>query len=43
MMKYDKNGDGFDFEELYRASGGQPEDLWLILQYFYLAIFHPES
>lgn len=27
MMKFDKNGDGFDFDELFKASGGRFEDL----------------
>ena len=27
IQNYDRNGDGLDFAELYRASGGNSEDL----------------
>ena len=28
IVKFDIHGDGLDFVELYRASGGNLEDLW---------------
>lgn len=32
MSEFDLNGDGLDFAELYRASGGNSEDLWFYIQ-----------
>jgi len=39
VAKHDHNQNGFDFLEMYTASGGKLQDLWNFILFLYFSIF----